>query len=448
MHDLPEANFINPAVQIQCKVFIGLPAISSLHLHASNNGFTVNQLMKKQGDSIFRFDADGVLPRLAQRNLVTTEAYATILAVGIKREDYYFTFLIQEKDNMAAKFSKDLATFLLKGNTAFEGQWIDLKGTGVVYNHVREFALGVSKVRDSRLTWGIRGKLLFGKLNVNTGSGNNRMFTQPNTFDLDFRTDAGFNSSLPWSLGEDGNGNLRFYHAYSGSRSQWIFNRRNPGLAFDGGFIYTYNDRVTLSGSILDLGMIWYRSNLTNYSMKGDMVYRGPSQDSAFSERYLQDVWDALNGNVTTHLSHHSYVFFMDPRIYLGATWKLNKKVDGNLLLYNRILPGKLQTSVTASVIMHPLKNAEASVSWSYMNRSPVNLGIGFAYGRSPIQVYAVTDNLIGLIFPMDTHNVNLRFGLNLHFGCRAPFDANQCGCSWLRDADQKQERRSNRLHR
>ncbi len=442
MHAIPESNFINPAVQIECKVFVGLPAISSLHMHASNNSFTVNQLLKKEGDSIYRFDANGVLPRLAQQNLVTTEAYATILAVGIKRDDYYYTFLIQEKDNMASMYSKDLAEFMLKGNTPFEGQWIDLKGTGVVYNHVREFALGVSKKQNSRYTWGIRGKLLFGKLNLTTGRGNIRMFTHPNTFDLDFETDAGFNSSLPYSLDQDQNGNLRIFHVYGGDWKTFAFNRKNPGLAFDAGFIYKYSDRLTLSGSVLDLGLIWYRSNLTNYSMKGNLQYQGPGQDSAYSERYLQDVWDAINGSVDTHLSYHSYVFFMDPRIYLGATWKLNNRVDGNLLLYNRILSAKVQTSVTASVVTHPLKHAEASVSWSYMNRSALNLGVGLAYGRSPIQLYVVTDNLIGLIFPMDTHNINLRFGMNLHFGCKAQVDLDACGCSWLKKAEEKQEKR------
>jgi hypothetical protein len=48
MHSLPESNFINPAVQNGCKLFIGLPVLSSIHMHASNSGFTANQLLNKE----------------------------------------------------------------------------------------------------------------------------------------------------------------------------------------------------------------------------------------------------------------------------------------------------------------------------------------------------------------------------------------------------------------
>ncbi len=154
------------------------------------------------------------------------------------------------------------------------------------------------------------------------------------------------------------------------------------------------------------------------------------------ADRFLWDVFDALNANVNANLSYHSYVYFLDPRLYLGATYKLNDKFDANLLLYNRFLPVKIQTSVTASLISRPLKNMEASLSWSYMNRSISNVGIGIGYGRSPVQVYLVSDNILGFFWPMSAKNVNVRFGVNLHFGCHERFDISQCGCGWLRDAE------------
>jgi hypothetical protein len=441
MHSLPESNFINPAVQNGCKLFIGLPALSSIHMHVSNSGFTANQLLNKAPGG-YTLDAEGALNKLARKNIATSEVYTTILAVGLRKEDYYYTFTIQEKDNMASLYSRDLATFGLKGNTQYEGKWIDLNGSGVYYNHVREFAVGVSKVKSNALTLGIKAKLLFGKLNLTTGSTDIRMFTRENTFDLAFETNAGFNSSIPYSMAADGNGNYRFYRPYDGSVSSYAWNRKNPGLAVDLGFIYKYSSKLTFSGSLLDLGVIWYRSNLTNYKLKGDYLYQGPGADSAISERFLWDVFDALNNNVDMNLSYHSYVYLLDPRLYLGATYKLNNKLDANLLLYNRFLPVKIQTSVTASIISRPLKNTEASVSWSYMNRSFSNLGIGLAYGRSPVQVYLVSDNILGFFWPMSAKNVNVRFGVNLHFGCREPFDVSQCGCGWLRDAERRAARK------
>ncbi len=239
MHSLPESNFINPAVQNGCKLFIGLPALSSIHMHASNSGFTANQLLNKVPGG-YTLDADGVLTRLAAKNIATSEVYTTILAVGLQKDDYYYTFTIQEKDNMASLYSRDLVAFGLKGNTPFEGQWINLNGTGVFYNHVREFAIGVSKVKNNALTLGIKAKLLFGKLNVTTGSSDIRMFTQENTFDLAFETDAGFNSSLPYSMGVEDNGIYRFNHRYDNSLAAMPLTGKIPDLPLTWGlFINT-----------------------------------------------------------------------------------------------------------------------------------------------------------------------------------------------------------------
>jgi hypothetical protein len=435
MHSLPESNFINPAVQIECKWFVGLPVISSVHLHASNSGFTAAQLLKKNDAGGYRVDADNVLNKLANRNLLTTELHTTILALGLHRDDYYYTFTIMEKDNLAIMYSRDAIGFALKGNTQFEGQWINFRGTGILYNHVREYAFGISKVKNSKLTLGARARLLFGKLNLTTGRTQISMYTQENTFDLLFDVNARFNSSLPYSMGVGGQNIYRFNHMYDAGFSTYFFNRRNPGVAVDLGFIYKYSDRLTYSGSLLDLGMILYRSNLTNYSVRGNYLYRGPIADSILTEHYLWDVFDGLNANTRVHLGYDPYVFVLDPRLYLGATYRFNNRYYGNLLLYNRFLPVKIQTSVTASVTTKLLKNLEASVSWSYMNRSVANLGIGFGYGKTPVQIYLVSDNVLGFILPMSTKNVNLRFGLNLNFGCRGELDINQCGCAWLRDA-------------
>ncbi len=441
MHFLPESNFINPAVQNECKLFIGLPVISSLHSHVSNSGFTAEQLLKEESGGGYSIDADNVLKKLGPSNLLTSEIHSTILAVGLRRDEYYYTFSIMEKDNLALPYTYDLMAFALKGNTQFEGQWIDLKGTGVFYNHIREYAFGISKVYSNNLKLGIKAKLLFGKLNTTTGRNKMGIFTQENTFDLLFDGESGFNSSLPYSLGVDQQGIYNFDHRYDASISSYLFNRQNPGLAFDLGFIYKYNDRLTFSGSLLDLGLINYRSNLTNYSVQGNYLFQGPMTDSIISESYLEDIFDALNANMEVDLTYDPYVFLLDPRLYLGATYKLNDKTNANFLLYNRFFPVKIQTAATVSITSRLQKNLEASISLSYMNRSLANLGIGLGYGRSPVQLYLVSDNILGFILPTYAKNINLRFGLNLIFGCFEEVNLDDCGCAWLRDAERRSSR-------
>jgi hypothetical protein len=441
MHSLPEANFLNPAVQARCPVFIGLPLVSSLHLNAASSGFTGSQFTNVEGGEFVR-DRSFDPTTINRKNFLLWEVHAVILALGIRRNEYYYTFTVMEKDNAALLYTRDLAVFSIDGSGPFTGRLVNLKGTGGVFNHYREYALGISRVMSRSLTLGIKAKLLFGKFNLETTGNHFDMNIDMGTRDILFNVDAGYNSSLPVSLQMESDGNYRFYQRYDASVPGYLMNNGNPGLAVDAGFIYNYSDRLVFSGSLLDLGFIAYRSNLTNFSLTGEYLYSGPFGDGTGDDRYLWDVFDELNDNMTEELTYDSYTYFLDPKLYLGASYRYNDRYDINLLWYNRLLPGKLQTGVTVSVLAHPRPSLETSISWSYMNHSFLNLGMGLGYVKGPWQIYLVSDNIPGLVLPMRTKNVNLRLGINLNLGCRKMFDINQCGCSWLRDAEKKSARK------
>jgi hypothetical protein len=102
----------------------------------------------------------------------------------------------------------------------------------------------------------------------------------------------------------------------------------------------------------------------------------------------------------------------------------------------------KYQCGIMLSALARPFKNFETSLSWSYMNRSFLNVGIGIAYGRSPLQFYIVSDNILAPLFPMNTKNLNLRFGLNINLGCYKKEKISGCGCYWLQQAIEKREKK------
>ncbi len=439
MHSVPQSNFLNPAVQNDCRLFIGLPVISSVHINIANSGFTLNQLLEDQGNDSFRIDADFVKTKLAPRNYLSTEIHTTILAVGLHRDPYYYTFTINEKNNAIVFYPRDLVVFGLEGNTQFEGRWLSFNGTGLLFNHYREFAIGISKKIDRDKTVGIRAKLLFGKLNIETSRMNIKMFTERNTFDLLFDINAKANASFPYSIETDGY-NYDTVLRYDAPVIKYVFNRRNPGIAFDAGFIYRYTDNITLSGSILDLGFIYYGSNLTNYSLRGEYFYNGPLGDTIFSESYLRDLFNSMNAVMDEKLSYNSYLHFLSPTLLLGASLRKGPRLSFNALLFNKFYKMKYQNGITLSVLSRPAKNLETSLSWSYMNRSMLNLGFGMAYGKTPLQFYLVSDNVLAPFIPMHVKNINLRFGLNIHLGCQKKEKIDACGCSWIQREIEKNE--------
>jgi hypothetical protein len=442
MHSLPEANYLNPAVQIECGVFVGLPLVSSFHMNVANSGFIAGKAITLYTDGSIRRKSDLQISSFPSRKYFLSEFHSVLLAAGLKRNEYYYSFTITEKNNTMVGYTPDLIDFIYNGSQNFEGQLLGLKGTRAVMNHLREYSFGISKEYSSKLVIGVKAKILFGKFNFNTGNSSFGLFVEEGTQAIRFDINGGYNSSLPWALQEQAPGIYRFETVYEASLLNRLLNRNNPGIAFDFGFIYRYDDRWTISGSLLDLGLIWYRNNLSNYKIDGNEIYQGPFGQGQVTDAYLWDVFDDWNLNMTESLTANPYIYFLDPRLYLGAARKLNNRYDLNFLLYNRLLPGKLQTGITVSLLTNPEKAFQATTSWSYMNGSFLNLGAGFRYGRRPVQIYAVTDNILGFILPLSTKNVNLRIGLNLNLGCtESTTNINDPGCSWISEKRIRKER-------
>jgi hypothetical protein len=446
MHSVPQSNFINPAIQGECKWFIGLPVLSSVHFNLANNGFTVNHLLEEQGEGIYSLDAERIVRKLAGMNYLSSELYTHLFTIGHKRKDFYFTFSIRERDDFVLFYPKDLFAFAYRGNTQFEGEWISFNGTGIQFNHLREYAVGVSKKYDEYRTFGIRGKLLFGKLNLNTRKSKIGLFTQENTFNLLFVNDILVNASLPYGLDIDEDGN--YYITNADYTFDWdlILNRRNFGLAVDAGFIYKYDEDITFSGSILDIGAIYYRSGLTNYDVEGDFFYDGPLGDTIPTEDYIQDVVNTFtDGSI---IDNRSYIHMLQPKIFLGATYKLNDKINLGGLVTGKIYRQKIQSGLTLSANSRFARYFSASLSWSYIHRSVNNLGLGMAFGRMPLQFYIISDNVPGMIWLQSSKNINLRFGFNLIFGCYRKESIRGCGCYWLEEAEERRERKYKLLHK
>jgi hypothetical protein len=68
-------------------------------------------------------------------------------------------------------------------------------------------------------------------------------------------------------------------------------------------------------------------------------------------------------------------------------------------------------------------------------------LGLGIKLGKSPVQFYAVSDNILGFIKPLDTKNINVRTGLQFNFGCSRRAKYNNSGCPWLKEEEDRRER-------
>jgi hypothetical protein len=429
----PQVNTLNPAFQNSCKLFIGLPVISSIHFNLGHDGFTYRELFKNA-----EINPNNI--NLGKVNSLNSELYVNLLTVGVWQKKNYITFAVTEKNDLAGFYHRDLFNVVLGGNRAYEGKTASFSRTGIFYDYRREYALGVARKINPETTLGMKGKLLFGKLNISTRKSNNELFTDEETFNLNANADLTINTSMPVSFTRRPDGRVNGVD-YNGTPTGILFNRKNVGLAFDLGFIHKLSDKETLSGSILDLGAIRYTSNSNSLAVKGEYTYVGQLADTIGISSYFDRAADQALGQLSSTVTQGNYTAFLPPRVYLSYEYAYSPKTTLNALTSAKIYRYKILPGFTLGATHEILKNIHFALSWSYVQRSVKNLGTGLVIGHSPVQFYAFSDNIFGFIDPLSAKNINLRFGINLIFGCVKKENIKKHGCEWLQNAETKNER-------
>lgn len=418
MHYVPESNFLNPAVQSECKWFIGLPIISSVHLNYANSIASYRNMFPKGSDGSDHADPEKVVKWMGRRSFIGAEFHTTLLALGYRKEDKYFTFSIIEKVNAPFTLPKQIFQLAWKGNSQFEGEDAGIRGTAAYLMHYREYALGYSKTNWRGDLLGIKAKLLFGKMNLSTPRTNTSIYTDANAFPLRLHGEVKSNLSAPVIITQEGNQISDVQFDDNTSVSGYLLNRKNWGLAVDLGIIREYNENITLAASILDLGFIRWRSNLTNIRKSGDIYITGVPFDSVDYTDYMDGLISSIIDSTELTINHRPYFTLLPVKMYAGARFTLSDKLFVNGLLSGTLYRSKLLTGLTLSMDYNPFGHFHVIGSYSFMYRSFKIAGLGFSMGRGPLQFYMISDNVCGFIWPLTARNINLRFGLNINLGC------------------------------
>ncbi|MCK4747948.1 MAG: hypothetical protein KAT15_12950, partial [Bacteroidales bacterium] len=218
---------------------------------------------------------------------------------------------------------------------------------------------------------------------------------------------------------EDADGNINGIILEEIDPLQYMMNRGNQGFAIDLGVIYRYDEKITLSASLLDLGFVRWKTELNNVHGEGIFEYAGTDINTVlFSTAFLSEMTDSLLNALDVTNSRNPYSAFLPTQLFLGGSYRYSDKISFGLVNRNVIFQSKLHSSFTLSAQADLAERFLATVSWSYLNNSLKNVGIGIAYHAKGIQFHAVTDNLIGFFYPFNTRTVNFRTGFNLMLGC------------------------------
>ena len=447
MHDVPQTNLLNPAVQIKCKWFVAIPVLGSTHLNYSNSTFSFNELFTTSSGSA-SLDIGNFYENIKKTNLLNTEVHLDLISVGYRFNDYYLNFNIAEKVHVGLTYPGSIMELAWKGNTQFLGETTKFNNLRTHSVYYREYSLGLSKVWDAYNILGIRAKLLFGKANIYSGKSEVSLYTDPNTFELNVVGDAIINASFPITITQDSDGNINGSETGDIDVLSFLMNGKNKGFAIDLGWIFKYSEDLTFSASLLDLGFIRWKSDVNNISISGSFDYAGTGLGSNFSSTdYMTELSDSVLDAFSQTVTQDKYYSWLPTQIYLGGMYQYKPKLGIGFVNRNVIYRNKLHSSLTLSANTTLWNKLSGSLSWSYLNNTIKNIGLGLAWHSRGLQFHLVSDNVLGIIKPLDARTLNLRFGFGVLFGCpknkkeeqqmsNKYSPMNKGNCYWVKDLE------------
>lgn len=416
MHDLPQANIVNPSVAIECKLYVGIPFMASAHANAYSTGFKLNEVFDSFAGDSLRFEPGDAIHHFNNLEIVATEAHLALLLLGYRHKKNYFTFSISEKLNTYQFISKNAALFAWEGNTQFEGENANMDGLRINANHYREYTFGWARQINENFDFGMRFKMLFGKGNIYTKPIDLSIYTDPNTFVLYLQGAADMYSSFPVEVNTDDEGKLDQLEVNDDiDWMKYFMNKANKGFGIDMGFTYQITDAIKLSGSLLDIGYINWNSDAYHYTSNGTIDVSGTMFEDGLNQ---EDVVDTLELVFTPEVLMESYSSPLVPAFYLGISNELNNWLNAGAVFHSELYKDKMHPSLTFSGNAEVTPKIFASASYTIQNKEWNNIGLGFGAQLGIFHLHAVSDNIPGLFNLGNTRNANLRFGLGLLFGC------------------------------
>ncbi len=445
-NQLPQSILLNPAQHPDCKLFFGgllVPItgqiLPPLQFNYSNNNLKYldaihfgNGIMS---DSLI-IDVPNILNKIKKVEYIAVEADINWFSAGFQLKKYYFSFNLTDRIDAKISLPHDLLQLAWEGNgKSFLDNAATFKGLGLSATYYREFAVGVSRKINERLTIGARPKLLFGKLNMWTHKTDFTWNTSSTDFTYDFHTNMLLQVSQPFihvtRLDYDYEGDSLIFESDTLQDFSWedakktIFDTKNPGMGMDLGAIYKLNNKITLYSSVTDLGFICWKDNAQTFKVDGDFTYNGwdvqpyLQENDSINQAHLDNFQDSIIHIFEPEFQPTKYYSYLTPKIYLGGTFQWKENITIGALWRTEIYQHLIHPSFTGTINAQLKKWFGGSVSYTYINRNATNIGLALIFKMGPVQTFMATDNVLGFIWPQSTRNINFRFGTNILFKCK-----------------------------
>ena len=415
---VPQAHQLNPAFRPDAKVVIGLPVISSSHISIDMDQLSFNRIFTESIEQSFTLNAESVSNSLRDINNFSIQSDLQLFFLGLNLGNNFFSLAFNDRVSSRMVYTKDMADLAMFGNGDERtfGKNLSMDHMFLRQNMYHEIALGYARDIGDKLSVGVRFKILSGVLNAQTEQVNGYLKTDADSIHITNSNFAFRNSGYNYFTEE-----LDILSMY---RNTLPFVGGNSGIGFDFGVEYKVNDRISVSGSITDLGYISWKENTqsysfdnVNYSFKGFDVIDLISSHGG-SNDFIQNELDSLENLFTPNeLENIVYKSSLASNFYTGIDYKIGQKHHVGAQVYGKIAEGNITPEFAVYYNLQLSQVVNAVVNASFRNGKIHAAGIGASVDLGPVQIYGTTESVTSLINPQAANLLDARVGLNLKFG-------------------------------
>jgi hypothetical protein len=419
MGHLPVANSLNPAITPSNNVYINIPIISSLHI-AYDGPVNYSSLTRKDvAEDVVYIDKEGILNAMGEVESISFDLFTELGRIGINKGNHSFNFSVAKVLSTNVSLEKNLVKFLLYGNGSdeFIGQEAFFGKTGFKASLYHEFGLGYAYQLNEKVKLGIKLKYLNGAANIWSEKAELKLHTDDQlNYNISASTDILIHSSSSYGYLED----ISFDNPMD---YLWLDLSKNHGFGGDIGLQFKPLDKMAISASVIDLGMIKWEENVTTYQSKNPgapYTFGGFDISHIIGGGSISDsitIGDSLTEHFAIETVYDQpYTTFLTPKAYLGVSYNVSKHDQFGLLIKGKFPENDFIASYTLNYRRTFGDILALFVNYTFRERNN-SLGLGMSLRGGPVLLYVINDFANAYFEPTKAAAYNVQFGISFVFG-------------------------------
>lgn len=435
--DLPQTLMSNPGAEIDFRAHVGIPLLSQFHFTAGTTGVNLHDIFNDANPDV-NSRVREVVNRLTFKDHFMVNEQLEVFSLGFKinRRNYLSLGMYQELDAFAY-FPKDVAVLAIEGNNNYIGEPFDFSQFSVTGEVLTVYHIGLNKIMNRRLTVGGRIKMYSGVFNAES-TGNTGTFTTvetpegPNRFrhfadDVDIRINTSGFSSL--NEQED----MTVKQATNELLKRSFFGG-NIGAGVDLGFSYKIHEQFAVTGSVLDLGLMYQRHDVENYLYFGEYQTDGieplfPDLDSRGRAIPYWDIFeDEVEENLQDETLEESYFTWRPFKINtsfelgFGRSYKpCNYLLPNNKVRFVNLMGMQIAAVKRPKGLVYSLstyydrklsEKYRVKVAYTLDDYSYTNFGVMFSSTFNAFNVYIAAENIFDFTNLAKANHAAVQFGM------------------------------------